>query len=153
MHLPLKIRFGVALRLQAQCRMACCRLQVPFYLRSIKRSVIIIRCSMLDVRCSTFNLFTISASCSFTRCLVSEQNRSLQPDPSPVEISEPSPCFQTLIPSLPCRLDQCRSHGPQIFTQSSIKIGSSGIYWKKRPASISPVKKARHHPVNIRKFD
>ena len=34
---------------------------VPFYLKSIKRSVIIIRCSMLDVRCSTFNLFTASA--------------------------------------------------------------------------------------------
>ncbi len=29
-------------------------------LKSIKRSVINIRCSMLDVRCSTFNLFTVA---------------------------------------------------------------------------------------------
>ena len=42
---------------------------VPFYLISTKRSVIIIRCSMLDVRCSTFNLFTASAECSITRVL------------------------------------------------------------------------------------
>ena len=31
-------------------------------LKSIKRSVINIQRSMLDVRCSTFNLFTVSAS-------------------------------------------------------------------------------------------
>ena len=36
-------------------------------LKSIKRSVINIRCSMLDVRCSTFNLFTVSDRRSFIR--------------------------------------------------------------------------------------
>jgi hypothetical protein len=34
-------------------------------LKSIKRSVINIRCSMLDVRCSTFNLFTVPVRRSF----------------------------------------------------------------------------------------
>ena len=36
-------------------------------LKSIKRSVINIQRSMLNVRCSTFNLFTVPATWSFTR--------------------------------------------------------------------------------------
>jgi hypothetical protein len=36
-------------------------------LKSIQRSVINIRCSMLDVRCSTFNHFTVPGRRSFTR--------------------------------------------------------------------------------------
>ena len=74
---PFEIRFGCLQQAQipstsrgssSQAAVFRSRLQRDsLILRSIKRSVINIRCSMLDVRCSTFNLFIVPARRSFIR--------------------------------------------------------------------------------------
>ncbi len=63
-NLPFEIRFGCLRQAQApstsQAAVFRSRLQRDaLVLKSIKRSVINIRRSMLDVRCSTFDLFTV----------------------------------------------------------------------------------------------
>ena len=66
-------------------------------LKSIKRSVINIQRSMLDVRCSTFNLFTVSASLTIKKpChfgVVSYERFRVQRKSEPLILAIQSGCF------------------------------------------------------------